>query len=564
MAGPPKATFVDPAGQTTVIDDKLYIDGGWVNFDDFQDDHVNYSNTWLGYHDLNSLIKRGGDYWPDLNITLNKNDSIPTVSGGVLWGDAVNKRFYLYGGEWTVGFAQEPYHLLSYDILYDKWDDFGPPRIAPPPEIASYGAGVGVSETGMGYYYGGWISNASMSGWTQQRTMSSRFYTYAYDTDTFAQAAGPDKNPRAEGAMVWIPAGDTYGLLVYMGGIVSPYGNGTAAPQPLDKVFVFDAAGNSWSIQTATGEIPQNRRQFCIDVAWAPDRSSFNIYLWGGLSVPPPAVNATSFNDIYILTLPSFIWVKAYPDHHGNVTLPDGHYSSSCNMVKSMSQLFVIGGTYTDTDKCDLGVTAWAQHSFWTGTNQNAGDDQTYWAVPDPNVTSNVVPIDVYNVVGGNKYGGATRVGPKAGFDSGNKPLQDLLERRPSIPPRSPTRHVPGPTNSSTPPPGPALSTGAIVGIAIGGAAGLVLVLFLWFLIGKMVAHRQEERRQSGMTQFSCSGGGSKAGAPSMASPQMSTGTWVTGSAPGLSSPEPCTQQDGSFRVVSELPTQQDVNELHQ
>jgi hypothetical protein len=30
--------------QTTVIDDKLYIDGGWVNFQGFQKDHINYSS----------------------------------------------------------------------------------------------------------------------------------------------------------------------------------------------------------------------------------------------------------------------------------------------------------------------------------------------------------------------------------------------------------------------------------------------------------------------------------------------------------------------------------------
>ncbi|KAG9503584.1 hypothetical protein J7337_003535 [Fusarium musae] len=159
-------TFAEDAHQTTAIDDKLYIDGGWVNFDDFQQTHENYSNTWLAYHDLNNLVERGGDLWPDLNISLSKKDSIPSVHGGILWGDSVNKRFYLYAGEWNNGFSQDSYTLLSYDIIYDKWDDFGAPDITPPPKVASYGAGVGVSETGMGYYLGGWISNASMSGWT--------------------------------------------------------------------------------------------------------------------------------------------------------------------------------------------------------------------------------------------------------------------------------------------------------------------------------------------------------------------------------------------------------------
>lgn len=549
------------AHQTTVIDDKLYIDGGWVNFDDFQQTHENYSNTWLAYHDLNHLVSRNSELWPDLNISLSKNDSIPSVNGGVLWGDSVNKRFYVYGGEWNGGFAQDPYSLLSYDILYDKWDDFGVPDLTPPPKLASYGAGVGVSETGMGYYLGGWISNASMSGWTQPRTMSSNFYTYAYDTGKFSQAAGPDKNPRAEGGMVWLPAGDSLGLLVYMGGVLSPNGNGTEAPQAFDEVFVFDAQGNSWSSQKTTGEIPQNRRQFCVDVAWAPDKSSFNIYLWGGLSVQPPVVNATSFNDIYILTLPSFIWVKAYPDHHGNATLPPeyDHYSASCNMVKSMSQLFVIGGTYTDTDACDLAVDAWAMHNFWTGTSQNAGDNETYWALYDPSVKTNVVPIDVYNVTGGDKEGGATLLAPKGGFDSGNKPLQDLLGRRPSIAERSPTRQVTfetkPPTSTPTPDKGSSLSTGAIVGIAIGGAAGLALIMAVWFCIGRRVVRRREERRMSQMTQTQTQPlyyGGSPATQPSLVSPHTSVGYW--GSSP--TSPQMVTPHQTTPMPPSELPAE--------
>jgi len=35
---------------------------------------------------------------------------------------------------------------------------------------------------------------------------------------------------------------------------------------------------------------------------WADDHSSYSIYLYGGLSPP----NGTAFDDVYILTLPSF------------------------------------------------------------------------------------------------------------------------------------------------------------------------------------------------------------------------------------------------------------------
>ncbi|KAK8927540.1 Kelch repeat-containing protein [Metarhizium anisopliae] len=551
--------------QTVVIDDKLYIDGGWVNFDDFQQSHQNYPSA---SNVVVQMERSRQDVANSAFKILGSDITTLTIYGGALWGDDVNKRFYLYGGDWDSGYARETYRLLSYDILYDKWDDFGTPSINPPPEIASFGAGVGVSETGNGYYYGGWISNASMSGWTKSRTMSSSFYSYAYEAGTFTQAAGPDNNTRAEGAMVWIPAGDIQGLLVYMGGVVANPGNGTVAPQPFDKIFVFDATGNSWLTQTATGVVPQNRRQFCIDVAWAPDRSSYNIYLWGGLSVPPPLVNTTSFNDVYILTLPSFTWVKAYPDHQGNATLPPayGHYSASCNMVKSMSQLFVVGGTYPDTNACDLAVDAWAQHNFWTGTYHNQGDNKTYWALFDPNVTNNVVPVDVYSVVGGNKSGGATLTSPKGGFDPGNKPLQDLMGRKPTIPSRSPTRQIASPTNTPThappPVPGPGLSGGAIAGIVIGSVAGAALLLFVWFLMGRRVVRRRKERRQSVMTQdarlYSVS---STAAPPSMVASIEPSGyvasRWSRPESPQEPSELP-SQQDGRLRdilgSVSELP----------
>lgn len=205
-----------------------------------------------------------------------------------------------------------------------------------------------------------------------------------------------------------------------------------------------------------------------------------------------------------------------------------------------MSQLFVIGGTYTDTDACDLAYDAWAMHNFWTGTNNNAGNNETYWAIYDPNITENVVPADVYNVTGGNKEGGAKLVAPKDGFDEGNKPLEDLLGRRPEIAERSPTRSIPSATSTSPAKPlptssdhGSKLSTGAIVGIAIGGAAGLGLLLLVWFCIGKKVNQRRQERRQSSMTQNQYQfNGANMVNPPSTVSPLTSTGHWGEGFEP--------------------------------
>jgi hypothetical protein len=114
-----------------------------------------------------------------------------------------------------------------------------------------------------------------MKGWTDNRTMSQNFYRYDYDTNQTSSQNAPNNFPRAEGAMVWIPAGDSR-LLVYFGGLVDLYLNNTQA-QPFDTIFMYDPSGNTWYTQTVTGEIPGNRRQFCAGATWAPGRSIYNM-----------------------------------------------------------------------------------------------------------------------------------------------------------------------------------------------------------------------------------------------------------------------------------------------
>jgi hypothetical protein len=446
----------------------------------------------------------------------------------------------VYGGEDTSGYPS-PYHVWSYDILFDRWDDNGSPNIAVAPNIASYGAGVGVAQTGTGYYYGGWIKNTTMRGYTGSPKMSGDLYKYDYDANEFSSLNPPDQLGRSEGAMVWLEAGDNPGLLVYFGGLVDTFGNGTSDPQPMDKILVYDPATNAWFTQTAVGHIPQNRSRFCADVAWAPDKSSYNMwvvqfrnvklqmrlinsvsYLWGGLSQPPGSTNVSAFNDVYVLSLPTFTWAKIFPGHGDNSTYQYGHYSATCNMVKSQSQMFVIGGTYPnpgDEDTCDLAADIYAQHNIWTGGVNNTGNppQDIYWAVYNPNVTSNVVPVDVYSIVGGTKNGGATQLTPKGGYDSGipGTGLGALLARKGPTTTRSATREVQtsSPTQSASPthtssPSSHGLSKGAIAGIAIAGVIALAVLAFVWFVLSKRIRRRREARRNSQMMQVSGYPGG--------------------------------------------------------
>jgi hypothetical protein len=230
-------------------------------------------------------------------------------------------------------------------------------------------------------------------------------------------------------------------------------------------------------------------------------------------------------------------------------------------MVYGNSQMFIIGGTYPnpgDADICDLAQVAWAQHNLFTGTKGNVGDDPngTYWALPDPSVTSNVVPNDVYNVVGGDKNGGATLLSPESGYDTPNGLLYSLLTRQPTFVARTATRPVT--TATAVPPPPPpssessALSTGAIVGITIGSVAALALIIFAAWIIRRHVRRQRQEQRQEQRRPSDVStlyyGPGNMAVSPQMVQAPLPPGPLPPGPLPP--EPSPPAQLDDTSPTV--------------
>lgn len=84
--------------RTTVIDNKLYIDGGYINYDfevPISADTVNYTNTQLIYADTSSVDPDTS--FPVQHADLTKDPSVPSLAGGVIWADEVNRKFYLFG-----------------------------------------------------------------------------------------------------------------------------------------------------------------------------------------------------------------------------------------------------------------------------------------------------------------------------------------------------------------------------------------------------------------------------------------------------------------------------------
>lgn len=89
---------------------------------------------------------------------------------------------------------------------------------------------------------------------------------------------------------------------------------------------------------------PNGRASFCSTLVSSSDGSSHNIYIYGGYS----GQNSTSapYDDVYILSLPSFVWIKAY-----NGTSRHGRSGHQCFGVLP-SHMLVVGGLYKDPSFC--------------------------------------------------------------------------------------------------------------------------------------------------------------------------------------------------------------------
>ncbi|KAF7185225.1 Kelch repeat-containing protein [Pseudocercospora fuligena] len=452
--------------RTTVIDNKLYIDGGYINYDydgGIAPDTVNYTNTQLIYADLSSV---NGDNFPQEYANLSKDTNVPSLVGGTTWADQVNKKFFLFGGEYRNTTAQPvPLsfdNIYWYDTLVDKWstNDTTNSGIDPP----SYGASTVDQNKGIAYYYGGWSSNATVSG-EANTTMQNTFLSYDMVHNTFSKHAFWDDTPRAEGAMFYIPAGDA-GMLVYFGGI-QQNSSGYTSGVPMGTIYLYDIAADKFYQQQTSGEMPAMRRRFCGGVSWPNDTSSYNIYFFGGLQ--PEDQGNESFGDAWILSIPSFTWTLLYPYNYDGT----GHHSLSCDVINH-GQMIIMGGWWSNASytACDA-ASIWGMHNLNLGSNDR---DRVPWYQFLPNLVDYTLPPNLTAVIGGSSTGGATVTEPATtGFS--NSDLRRLFQLNATTSTRNATRGIPTATSAAETKNNGSSNVGAIAGGVVGGVLGLALLI---------------------------------------------------------------------------------------
>jgi hypothetical protein len=110
-------------------------------------------------------------------------------------------------------------------------------------------------------------------------------------------------------------------------------------------------------------------------------------YIYGGMGF---GENSTGFDDVYILSLPSFKWVPFWQGNNSNIR----HHSLTCNVINK-GQMAIIGGSFPLTQTCDS-PAQWGVH------NLDMGKTTGYpWRKYKLNITEYTVPPEVFDIVGG-------------------------------------------------------------------------------------------------------------------------------------------------------------------
>ena len=380
-------------------------------------------------------------------IGLPQPSGPPAVAEAFLWSSFTS--LFLYGGEYSdaPSASPSPLALWEYDIGSSHWIEHKNPMTAAgtnsdggnqPVQDVAEGAGISIPELGRGFYFGGHEDQYTTVGWSNQvdrlYIKSLLEFTFPGYTNDGVQSLSNGKTAGSDG--VWrnitsggVQAGDGFPeradtVLVYVPGfgddgiLLGLAGGTNATYTEINEIDLYDIATSSWYKQTTSGTPPAFRVNPCAVAASAADGSSTNVYMFGGQNLSSTDGGPqTRYQDMWILTIPSFTWIEV---DQSNQSIPPPRAGHTCTIWDS--QMIVVGGYVPADISCDspgiyvfdTSELKW-QNSFTAlsgGNNQNQQISQSKNSTGLSGSYGYQVPGVVQSVIGGQSTGGATVTAP--------------------------------------------------------------------------------------------------------------------------------------------------------
>ncbi|KAJ5373471.1 hypothetical protein N7517_005477 [Penicillium concentricum] len=421
-----------------ILRDTIFLDGGQLWYQRGFDDGCvglnpdNNVESTIQYLNLTTSFNTTSDFMQILNnmsVVGGVASIAPTYVDGTMLAN--DNEFYLYGGMLPNTGSSDPppanqvlsYAAHQYGTYRASWaagwnQEYLPTNVT---RYITNGAAASAPSENLGFYFSGMRAQD----WgdfdiSQLQSNQTADTLITLDMSVLRDAKWtndtlPSYIPaRSNAELVWVPVSES-GVLVAIGGVIDPiqfFWHGKAntsrtaeskriSPTFMETVSVFDVASKTWYLQKTKGDTPPQLTEFCSVLASAADGSSHNIYIYGGYD--GLNYNANPSDDVYILSLPSFEWFKAY---NGTNT----HSRSGHRCIKVYpDQMLAVGGQHVDSTRClEGGVIV----NFNLNTLKFEDEyDPTHWSPYQ-------VPDLVTKHIGGNSDGGATSTAPSSWTNS--------------------------------------------------------------------------------------------------------------------------------------------------
>ncbi|KAJ5787340.1 hypothetical protein N7457_002330 [Penicillium paradoxum] len=508
--------------RANIVRDKIYLDGGQLWYQKGTDDGcvspqiANNLEGTVYYLNLGTPFDSSSDFVTVLNNMSAAGDAgsniAPPYSDGTMFSN--DNEFYLYGGMLPNTAKNKPppeglvlsYAAYQYGPYKSSWES-GWKQEYLTSGVTRYitnGAAASAPSENLGFYFSG-MRAPDWGDFTVNQLQSNTTANTLITVDMSELQDGKWKNEtlpsyipgRSKAELVWVPVSES-GVLVAIGGVINPaqffrnedinstrtQASRRISPTFMETVSVFDVKTKTWYLQKTTGDIPPQLTDFCSVVASAEDGSSHNIYIYGGYDGIKYTNNPS--DDVYILSLPSFKWVRAY---EGTNT----HSRSSHRCFKVYpDQMLVVGGQHVDPSHCLEGGLV-VNFNLNTLEFEDGYDPKKWGKYKVPNI--------VTQSIGGDSKGGATTTAPSSWTNSSLAKIFDKKydKKTETYWPYNSTNSTDSTGNAST---ADDKKSDGFPGWA-GGVIGAVLaVLIIAILAGLWFYRRRKQQRKAAEAKF--------------------------------------------------------------
>ncbi|RPA86400.1 hypothetical protein BJ508DRAFT_372680 [Ascobolus immersus RN42] len=313
------------------VDDNLYLASG--KFRPQHSDYGTYAPN-ISRPGKNQLLALTLDLSKRPDEFIPKPNNFYSFQSGAVWTS--NKKIYEFGGS-VVNESQKPEAVedLTFSIFHTESKTWTKKPL--PEQLRRYEGGY-TQGGGKGFYYKGKASKSSTADLTED-LFPSDLLIFDMETEDFTRADGPSlgSDSVTSPTVAYAPVGRN-GIILTMGGL---------APRrtiEYNVINIYDIATSTWYHQGTSGTHPPRRTGQCYVHATSPDGTSHQTFVYGGVADDNPA----GYDDIYVLSVPSFTWQKVY-EHRGTLA----RAGMAC--TRQGGNMIVAGGKRVmDPTKCDF------------------------------------------------------------------------------------------------------------------------------------------------------------------------------------------------------------------